>query len=151
MARMHSRKKGQSGSTKPLKTKKPSWERYNKTEIEAIITKLAKSGKTPSQIGIILRDSYGIPDVKLLVNKRITSLLRESNLLPKLPEDLTNLIKKEIIILKHLELNRKDQPSKRGLQITESKIKRLAKYYKRTNKLPKTWRFTRENIKLLLE
>jgi len=148
---MHSRKKGISGSKKPLKTKKPSWERYNKEEIVAIITKLAKSGKTPSQIGIVLRDSYGIPDVKLLVNKTITSLLREANLLPKLPEDLTNLIKKEINILKHLELNKKDQPSKRGLQITESKIKRLAKYYKKTNKLPETWRFTRENIKLLLE
>ena len=151
MARMHSRKKGKSGSKKPLKEKKPSWERYDKKEIELIITKLAKSGKTPSQIGLILRDSYGIPDVGLLVGKNLTSILKEHSLLQKLPEDLSSLIKKEIIILKHLEINKKDQVSKHGLQLIESKIKRLAKYYKRTKKIPSTWQFSRENIKLLLE
>ena len=151
MARMHSRKKGKSGSKKPLKEKKPSWERYDKKEIELIITKLAKSGKTPSQIGLILRDSYGIPDVSLLVEKNLTTILKEHNLLQKLPEDISSLIKKEIIILKHLEINKKDQVSKHGLQLIESKIKRLAKYYKRTKKIPSTWQFNRENIKLLLE
>ena len=125
--------------------------RYDKKEIELIITKLAKSGITPSQIGLILRDSYGIPDVNLLVEKNLTSILKEHNLLQKLPEDLSSLIKKEINILKHLEINKKDQVSKRGLQLTESKIKRLAKYYKRTKKIPSTWQFSRENIKLLLE
>ena len=148
---MHSRKKGKSGSKKPLKEKKPSWERYDKKEIELIITKLAKSGKTPSQIGLILRDSYGIPDVSLLVEKNLTTILKEHNLLQKLPEDISSLIKKEIIILKHLEINKKDQVSKHGLQLIESKIKRLAKYYKRTKKIPSTWQFNRENIKLLLE
>ena len=151
MARMHSRKKGKSGSKKPLKEKKPSWERYDKKETELIITKLAKSGKTPSQIGLILRDSYGIPDVSLLVEKNLTTILKEHNLLQKLPEDISSLIKKEIIILKHLEINKKDQVSKHGLQLIESKIKRLAKYYKRTKKIPSTWQFNRENIKLLLE
>ncbi len=151
MARMHSRRKGKSSSKKPLKDKKPTWVRYEKKEIEAIITKLAKSGATPSQIGTILRDTYGIPDVKLIVGKTITSILKEANLLSKLPEDLTFLIKKEITILKHLETNKKDNPSKRGLQITASKIKRLAKYYKRKGKIPANWQFDRENIKLLLE
>ena len=52
MARMHSRKKGQSGSKKPLKKEKPTWIRYKPAEIELLIVKLAKEGKTSSEIGI---------------------------------------------------------------------------------------------------
>ena len=42
-------------------------------------------------------------------------------------------------------------PTRRGLLLTESKIKRLTKYYKRIGKLPADWTYSRENIKLLLE
>ena len=151
MARMYSRKKGKSGSKKPLKDKTPSWERYDKKEVELLIIKSAKSGKTPSQIGIVLRDTYGIPDVKKITKKSISNILKDNKLGLKLPEDMTSLIKREIKILKHLETNKHDQPSKRGLTLTESKIKRLVKYYKKTKKIPANWRFSRENIKLILE
>lgn len=151
MARMHSRKKGKSGSTKPLEIKKPSWERYDEKEITLLIQKMAKQEKTASEIGIILRDTYGIPNVKILTNKKITQILKQQNLSQKLPEDLTFLIKKAIKIMKHLEQNKKDQPSKRGLTLTESKIGRLVKYYKNKNKLPADWKYTREKAKLLIE
>ncbi len=150
MARMHSGKKGRSGSKKPEKMIKPNWITYKPEEIEKIIVKLHKDEKTPSQIGIILRDSYGIPDIRLLLNKTINDVLKAADIQQKLPEDLVALIKKEIKILDHLEKNKKDKPTIRGLQLTESKILRLSRYYKRTGKIPKEWNFKRDQAKLLI-
>jgi len=67
MARMYSRRKGKSGSTKPTERKKKAWIKYSAKEVESLIEKLAKSGLTKSMIGLVLRDSYGIPEVKALV------------------------------------------------------------------------------------
>ena len=151
MARMYSRKKGKSGSTKPINTKKLTWLRYTNKEVEHFITKLAKEGKTSSQIGLILRDTYGVPDVKSTLKKKITIILKEKGLAKKLPEELTNLIKKQIKIMKHLETNKKDQPSKRGLTLTESKINRLVRYYKKSGKLSQDWKYDSKKAKLLIE
>lgn len=151
MARMHSRKKGKAGSKKPLTKKKPSWERYKEKEIELLIAKLAKEGKTTSQIGMHLRDTYGIPQVKTLSGKSITAILKEKKLTPQLPEDLMSLIKKNIIEKKHIETNKHDQTAKRGLNLTESKIKRLVKYYKRSGRLEESWQYDPEKIRLLIE
>ena len=71
MARMHSRKKGKSGSKKPLKKVKKVWLRYSDKEVEQLIIKLAKQGNTQSKIGIMLRDTYGVPDVKIILNKKL--------------------------------------------------------------------------------
>ena len=49
-----------------------------------------------------------------------------------------------------MEKNKKDYVAKRGLQLTESKIKRLTKYYKRVGKLPENWKYDREKVKLLV-
>lgn len=151
MARIYSKKKGKSGSKRPLPRSKPSWVPHDKKVVEQLITKIAKSRAPPSSIGLILRDTYGVPDVKALTGKRITAHLKEQNILPALPEDLTSLIKKDIVIMKHLEGHKKDIPSLRGLQLTESKIGRLASYYKRTGKLPEHWTFDRTKAKLLIE
>jgi len=151
MARMHSRKKGKSGSTHPVKSVEHSWIRYKTKEIELLIVKLAKDGKTPSKIGTYLRDVYGVPDVKTVTKKSITEILSEKNLSSKIPEDLMALIKKAIIIRKHLEENHKDNTANRGLQLTESKIGRLVKYYKKNNKLDKDWKYDPKNISLYLD
>jgi small subunit ribosomal protein S15 len=151
MARRYSGKKGKSGSTKPVNKVKPSWLRYNDKEVEQLVIKLAKTGKSSSEIGIILRDTYGIPDVKTITNKNIMNILKENKLGYALPEDIIALIKREIKLLKHVGSNKKDMPAKRGITLTESKILRLVKYYKRTGKIPQTWNFSRENINLLLE
>ena len=66
MARKYSRKHGKSGSKKPLKKTLPVWLRYKPNEVELLITKLSKEGKNSSEIGVVLRDTYGIPDVRLL-------------------------------------------------------------------------------------
>ena len=150
MARMHSGAKGKAGSKKPAHKTKPVWVRYKPKEIEMLVVKLAKEGKTPSQIGLIMRDLYGIPDIKFIVGKSITQMMKEKELLPQLPEDLTALMKKSIMLRKHLEINKKDETAYRGLQLTESKIKRLVKYYKRAGKIEEGWKYDPEKIKLLI-
>ena len=151
MARMHSRKRGKSGSTRPLNPTKPSWVRYSAKEIEILIAKMAKEGKTASEIGIIIRDKYGVPSVKVLTGKTMNQILKEKDISPKLPWDINDLIKRAITIRNHLEENHKDMTAKRGLEIADSKIKRLAKYYIKTNKLPKDWKYDPEKVKLLVE
>ena len=129
MARRYSGKRGKAGSKRPdTNTPKP-WLTYTKEEVDQLIIKLAKSGNSSAKIGVILRDTYGIPDVKKITNKKILKVMHEHKLSQKLPEDLTNLIKRQLLILKHLEINKQDQVAKRGLLLTESKIRRLSKYY----------------------
>ena len=134
-----------------MEPQKPTWVRYKDKEIELLVGKLAKDGNSSSEIGIILRDSYGIPDVKMLTGKNITDILKEKKLLPELPEDLLSLIRRAIAIRKHLEGNKQDMFAKRGLQRTESKIKRLVKYYKNVKKLPLDWKYDFESVKIYAE
>jgi small subunit ribosomal protein S15 len=150
MARLYSRKKGKSGSKKPLEKKKLPWVRYKKEEIESLVVKLGKQEIKPSKIGLILRDTYGIPDVKFLTDKRITKILKENKVVYELPEDLLNLIKRQIQIIKHFEKNKQDKTAKRGLQLTESKINRLIKYYKKSGKLSRSWKYDKSKAKLLV-
>ena len=151
MARMYSRRRGKSGSKKPIKKAVPLWVRYKAKEVELLVTKLAKEANTSSKIGLILRDSYGIPDVKILVGKSITDILKEKKLNKDIPEDLMALVKKNILVQKHLDANKKDMVAKRGLQLTESKIKRLVKYYKQSGVLNADWKYDPEKIRLLIE
>lgn len=151
MARIYSRKKGKAGSTRPTARKTPSWQTYKAKEVEELIVKLAKEGKTPSQIGMTLRDSYGVPDVKATLKKQVLQILKEKNIAGKLPEDLTALLRRVVALLKHIERNHKDETARRGLVITESKIGRIVKYYKKSKVLPETWNYSRENVQLLLK
>ena len=64
-----------------------------------------------------------------------------AGLAPEIPEDLYHLIKKAVSVRKHLERNRKDKDSKFRLILIESRIHRLARYYKRAKKLPPTWKY----------
>ncbi|MBW3021323.1 30S ribosomal protein S15 [Candidatus Woesearchaeota archaeon] len=151
MARMHSRKRGKSGSKKPVKKAVPSWVRYKPKEAEMLIVKLAKEGKTPSQIGMVLRDTYGIPDIRTVMKKKISKILDEKKLLKQIPEDLMALMKKAIAVRKHLEANKQDKSAIRGRQLTDSKINRLVKYYKKTNKLPEDWKYDPNRLRLYIE
>ena len=146
---MHSRKKGKSGSSKP-ELGVPKWVTHTKKEVDAVVLKLAKEGKTAATIGSMLRDSYGIPDVKEVTGKSVTGILKENNLQPEVPEDLMALIKKNIQIRNHLQLNKHDEPAKRGLILTESKMRRLIKYYKKQQVLPADWAYNPEKLRLLV-
>ncbi|BBN05175.1 hypothetical protein Mp_3g10940 [Marchantia polymorpha subsp. ruderalis] len=141
MGRMHSRGKGMSSSALPYKRNPPSWLKITSQEVDDHICKLAKKGLTPSQIGVILRDSHGISQVKSVSGSKILRILKGHGLGPEIPEDLYHLIKKAVAVRKHLERNRKDKDSKFRLILIESRVHRLARYYKRTKKLAPNWKY----------
>lgn len=147
---MHSPGKGKSGSKKPIK-KIPSWAPYKESEVEKLVVKYAKAGKTTSEIGLVLRDAYGINSIKALTGKKITALLEENNLGSKLPEDVTALIKKLIAIKQHLEKNKHDESANRGLILTTSKINRLLRYYKKTGRIDRAWKLDLDRLKMYVE
>ena len=149
MARMYARKRGKARSKKPLAP--AQWVTYKKKEVERLVIKLSKDDLQSAEIGRLLRDEYGIPSVKDVTGKTVTTILEENNLLPKIPEDLLNLLKKSVNLREHLEKSKKDFTSKRGLELLESKIRRLAKYYVRTKKLPSGWKYDPERTKLLVQ
>ena len=146
---MHSRKHGKHGSKKPIKKIKVDWLIYDKDEVEKLILKLAKEGKSSAEIGLLLRDQYGIPDVRYF-KMRILKVV-EKDRKKEVPEDLYNLIKKAVNVHKHMDANRKDSKGKHGLELLESKIRRLGKYYARTGKLPKGWKYSIDEAKLLVK
>jgi len=151
MARMYSRRKGKSGSTKPLKKAAP-WVKYKPKEIEDIVIKLSKKGYTSAKIGLLMRDQYGIPSVDTIIKGgKISKMLKEHKIYPKLPEDMLNLLKKSVNLNSHMGKNKRDYTSKRGLEITESKIRRLTKYYKSQGLIDKTWKYNSEEAKLLVK
>ncbi len=129
----------------------PEWVEQNPEEIEELIVKLHKEGQSTSQIGIILRDQYGIPSTKVVVGAKITEILEKNGTNFEYPEDLLNLIKRAVNIREHLEENPKDIHSKRGLIKIESKIRRLVKYYRRNNVLPEGWRYDPKTAALLVK
>ncbi|HLC89238.1 MAG TPA: 30S ribosomal protein S15 [Candidatus Nanoarchaeia archaeon] len=150
MARMYSRRKGKSGSKTPPK-RVPSWAPYKSKEVEKLIQKMGKAGKSASEIGLILRDSYGINSVKALTGKKVNTLLKEHGITKTLPEDMLALIKKLISIKTHLEQNKQDQTAKRGHILTSSRIRRLAKYYQRSKVLESDWVLNLDRLKIYLE
>ncbi|MBN1133591.1 MAG: 30S ribosomal protein S15 [Methanosarcinaceae archaeon] len=150
MAKMHTRKKGKAGSTRPIRTESPTWSPMSADEITKVILDLWKQGNSTSEIGMILRDQYGVPDVKLATGIKTTQILVKNNVAPNVPEDLRNLIVKAIGMRKHLVINTKDVHNRRSLQSTESKIRRLVKYYQSTKMLPKEWKYKPETAEMLI-
>ena len=138
---MHSNGKGISKSSKPYKRTPPSWLKSTSAQVEDHVCKLAKKGLTPSQIGVLLRDSNGIAQVKSVTGNKILRLLKKNGLAPEIPEDLYMLIKKAVAVRKHLDRNHSDRDSKFRLILIESRIHRLARYYRLARKLPANWKY----------
>jgi small subunit ribosomal protein S15 len=129
----------------------PDWIEYSTEEIEELILKLTKEGNSTSKIGVILRDQHGIPDVKTVTGMKITQILEKHDQALEYPEDLMNLIRKAVNVRDHLEENPKDLHTRRGLQLMESRIRRLVKYYVREGVLPQGWRYEPKKAALLVK
>ena len=68
-----------------------------------MISKLAKKGMTPSQIGVLLRDQHGVAQVRAVTGSKVLRILKGNGLAAELPEDLYFLIKKAVVMRKHLD------------------------------------------------
>lgn len=141
MARIHVHTHGKSHSTRPTSKGPALWVNQNRDQISALVVDLAKEGLSPSEIGLKLRDAYGIPLVKPILGKSVTNVLADSDIKPDMPEDLDKLVRKALGLQKHLRVHNSDHRNVRSLELVESKIHRLSKYYKREGKIPKNWKY----------
>ncbi len=79
---MHSNGKGIARRCLPYRKRPPTWVQISTGELVEQIVKLAKKGTSPSQIGVILRDNYGIPQVKGVTGNKILRILKKNGLAP---------------------------------------------------------------------
>ncbi|MEK6862055.1 MAG: 30S ribosomal protein S15 [Nanoarchaeota archaeon] len=106
-----------------IELKKPIWLKYTKEEIEDIILKLAEKGLTAEKIGLMLKNQYGIPRVRLYglkIGKIMGGKFKEPT--------LANLEKKSKKIDEHVKKNKHDRKANRALTITKAKLKRIQSY-----------------------
>ncbi|MCX8175549.1 MAG: 30S ribosomal protein S15 [Candidatus Micrarchaeota archaeon] len=151
MARLHSKKRGKSGSKKPALKVTPEWVEYSAHEVAELVVKMGKEGLGPTAIGQRLRDTYGVPSVQNLCGKPITKILKEGGVKQEYPEDLLNLIRRAVNMREHLRTNRADKHNRTKLIHVESKIGRLVKYYTRVGRLPADWKYDPETAALLVK
>jgi small subunit ribosomal protein S15 len=102
---------------------KPVWLKYTEDEVKAIILKLANKGNTAEKIGLILRDQYGIPNVKLY-NLRIKKVLGDKYKDP----NVINLRKKVENIEEHNKQFKHDEKANRSLNISKAFLKKRESY-----------------------
>ena len=148
MGRMHSHSKGKSQSTRPTFKRSPSWISYSPDEVMSLIVKMAKDDIKPSMIGVKLRDEYGIPLVKPMLGKSINQILKENNLLGKMPEDLEKLVERAGLILHHIKKYPSDRKNVRSLELAEAKIHRLSKHYKKIGLIESSWKYKAHIVKI---
>ncbi|MBS3093451.1 hypothetical protein J4456_02615 [Candidatus Pacearchaeota archaeon] len=103
---------------------KPLWLKYSEEEVRSIILKLEDKGMTSEKIGLILRDQYGIPKVKLF-NLKIKEVMKDKFAEPSVI-NLQNKVKK---LEEHNKKNRQDKKSDRALILTKSKLKKRTDYH----------------------
>ncbi|GLV43660.1 Ribosomal protein S13 [Carabus blaptoides fortunei] len=101
MGRMHAPGKGISQSALPYRRSVPTWLKLTAESVKEKIHKMAKKGFTPSQIGVRLRDSEGVAQVRFVTGNKILRIMKAMGLAPDLPEDLYYLIKKAVAILSY--------------------------------------------------
>ncbi len=142
MARIHSHRHGRSHQTRPPSKSTPSWVTTSAEEARSTALKLAKDGVSPSRIGQILRDDYGVPLVKPLLGKSLGRVLADGKASPKVPQDLQDLIERAQRVQKHLQDHKSDRKNVHSLELVEAKIYRLSKYYKHKGLLPNDFKYT---------
>lgn len=77
MGRMHNPGKGISRSALPYRRSVPNWLKLTNTDVEEHIERLARKGLRPSQIGVVLRDSHGVAQVRRVTGNKIVRILKK--------------------------------------------------------------------------
>jgi len=151
MSRIHSGHKGRAGSHRPYPLTKPEWVTTTADEVVTQALQFSKSGRSMAQIGQTLRDSYGVPSARAVTGKRLSVLLAEKGVKPEIPEDLQALLKRVVHLQRHLETHPNDLSNRRGLTLLESRIRRLARYYRQNRRIPENWRYSAAGAALQVE
>jgi len=117
---------------KTLKAKypKPVWLKMSEEELRKLVLKLAEKYQ-PAQIGLILRDQYGVPTTKVF-GKKLSAYLREAGKNEFF--ELKNVEKKVEAIKEHMKNNGQDKKAKHKLQKSMSKLNAMRKYSERRKK-----------------
>nr|XP_021485427.1 40S ribosomal protein S13-like [Meriones unguiculatus] len=126
MGHMHTLGKGLSQMTLPGNRSIPISLKLMSDHVKEQIYKVAKKSLTPFQVGMILRDSHSLAQVRFVTSNKILKILKCEDLAPDLPENLYHLVKKAIDIRKHTEWNRNDKDAKFHLILIENRIYQLA-------------------------
>ncbi len=107
------------------KLAKPTWVKMTESELKKVIAELAK--KYPSsQVGMMLRDQYGIPSTRIY-GKKLGEYLEELGIDSK--EDLVNADKKVDALKEHLKHNVTDKIAKHKLQKAQARLNIIKRYY----------------------
>jgi small subunit ribosomal protein S15 len=152
VARLHSRKKGKSGTRRSRSPTPPEWLDLDENGIKELIVRMGKEGISPSKIALSLRDQHAVPDVRYVLGMSITSFMKKEDVMPQYPEDLMNLIRKAVRMRNHLKgTGKRDLHNKVKLGHVESKINRLVRYYRDSGALPKDWKYNPDTAALLVK
>ncbi len=103
--------------------------------------KMFKEGLGPSQIGLKMRDDYGIPSTKTFLGKSVKEVLSQGATKGSTPEDLARLVERAAKLKGHLNSHHADRKNVRSLELLEAKIHRVSNYYKKRNELPAEWKY----------
>ena len=76
--------------------------------------------------------------------------MKKKGCAPKLPEDLYHLIKKAVAMRKHLEKNKNDTDAKFRLNLKESRIHRITRYYRKTGKVAPNFKYVSDKASALI-
>jgi len=151
VSRIHSGRKGRAGSHRPYPLQKPSWVTATTEEVVAQATQMVKAGRSPAQVGQVLRDSYGVPSVRAVTGQRLGAILAAHGQTAEIPDDLQALLKRVVHLQRHLATHPNDLSNRRGLSLMESRIRRLARYYRQQGRIPEGWRYSAAGAALQVE
>jgi small subunit ribosomal protein S15 len=151
MSRMHSGRKGSSGSKRPLLKENPKWVQQSAEEVKDLVANMVGEGMSMAKVGLVLRDQHAVPNVKLATGKTIKEICVEKGVRFDLPDDLQALMKRAVQMSSHVNKNPKDLHNIRGRHLIESKIRRLVKYYKREGVIPESWNYALDTAALQVE
>ncbi len=151
MSRIHSGRKGRAGSHRPYPLTKPEWVTLTAEEVVSQAVQLSKGGRSAAQIGLQLRDGLAVPGVRAVTGKRLGVTLAEAGVKPEIPDDLQALLKRVVHLQHHLQTHPNDLANRRGLTLMESRIRRLARYYRQHKRIPESWRYSAAGAALQVE
>ena len=109
-----------------MKHPKPVWLKMTEEEMKKLILELSERHQ-PAQIGLILRDQYGVPTTKIF-GKKLSAYLREAGKNEFF--EVKNIEKKVEKIKEHMKNNKQDKKAKHKFQKANSKLNALRKYSK---------------------